>query len=279
MNCLDNTNELSIFETKIVMDFYDYHWNSYAKHVHYFGGLVHTVCLIAFLFYVHKVYLYREFEYRLPLLYVMLCCKIYPFIYDNFQIFSEGIRKYYMNPWNYVDQAYLWIGISNIMVQRFVPDITHPASRILMVFQCMILMLKTMFFLRIFDSLSTIVTMFIRVVIDLIPFLLFYGILLVMFACSLAIIDYSNFEFDDDYDIRTVQSLPTGPDREYARMNKMFARVIAVLRISIGDFGFDSTQYMDQFTNSFYWVLFVIICMWTCIIFLNFIIAEVSAKY
>lgn len=36
---------------------------------------------------------------------------------------------------------------------------------------------------------------------------------------------------------------------------------------------------MDEFTNSLYWAIFMLICMMTCIIFMNFIIAEVSASY
>jgi hypothetical protein len=98
-----------------------------------------------------------------------------------------------------------------------------------------------------------------------------------MFSVSLSITDWNNFEFDDNEMIRALTI--KGPDLEYVKMTKFIARMVAVLRISIGDFGFDSTLYMSQVDNALYWIMFIIICLITCIIFLNFIIAEVSASY
>lgn len=62
-------------------------------------------------------------------------------------------------------------------------------------------------------------------------------------------------------------------------MPKLFARVIAILRISVGDFNFDASTYMDEFVNGIYWTVFIIFVTMTCIIYMNFIIAEVSASY
>jgi uncharacterized membrane protein len=100
-----------------------------------------------------------------------------------------------------------------------------------------------------------------------------------MFALVVGILDWGNFMYSDDEDIRTIQYTSGGPDREYIMMHKLFARIVHILRISIGDFNFEATTFMDPFVNQFYWTMFIIICTITCIIFMNFIIAEVGASY
>jgi hypothetical protein len=139
--------------------------------------------------------------------------------------------------------------------------------------------MRSFFFFRMFESLSFLVSMIKAVIYDLRPFMFIYAFMLLMFSLTLAIIDWGQFEFSDDEETRGIQLTSTGPDKEYMMLNKLFSRVIAVMRISIGDFGFDATHYMDTWTISFYWTMFLIICSMTCIIFMNFIIAEVSATY
>ena len=52
------------------------------------------------------------------------------------------------------------------------------------------------------------------------------------------------------------------------------------LRISIGDFGaIDAAYALNSTENIFFWILFVITVTVTCVIFLNFIVAEASASY
>tara|TARA_B110000285_G_C15045727_1_gene574196 strand:- start:288 stop:488 length:201 start_codon:yes stop_codon:yes gene_type:complete len=47
----------------------------------------------------------------------------------------------------------------------------------------------------------------------------------------------------------------------------------------MGDFGFDSAILLDPAENVIYWFTWLLIVLITCIIFLNFIIAEASASY
>ena len=49
--------------------------------------------------------------------------------------------------------------------------------------------------------------------------------------------------------------------------------------MSLGDFGFDAAKELDPAENYIYWIIWVLIILITCIIFLNFIIAEASASY
>jgi len=49
--------------------------------------------------------------------------------------------------------------------------------------------------------------------------------------------------------------------------------------MSLGDFGFDAAMELETAENLIYWVIWITILLITCIIFLNFIIAEASASY
>jgi hypothetical protein len=49
--------------------------------------------------------------------------------------------------------------------------------------------------------------------------------------------------------------------------------------MSLGDFGFDAAMELDMAENIIYWVVWALVLAVTCIIFLNFIIAEASASY
>jgi len=86
MDSLVNSNENSIFDTKIVKDFYGFHWNQYAKHIHYFGALIHFIYLTLFTVYVNEIYLHRRYEYRAGMCWGMLILIIYPIINDGLQL-------------------------------------------------------------------------------------------------------------------------------------------------------------------------------------------------
>ena len=49
--------------------------------------------------------------------------------------------------------------------------------------------------------------------------------------------------------------------------------------MSLGDFNFDAATLLDPFENIVYWFVWFSIITISCIIFLNFIIAEVSSSY
>lgn len=148
-----------------------------------------------------------------------------------------------------------------------------------MMILALVILAKTFFFLRVFDSLSFLVSMLMQVFYDLRSFATFYILILVMFACMLSIIDWGNFEFNDDDVIRNIQYTSTGPDKEYLLINKFFARMVFILRISLGDLNFDGSTYLNPFENGcFMYITFLAIIV-TNIIFMNFIIAEVSSSY
>lgn len=60
-----------------------------------------------------------------------------------------------------------------------------------------IMLVKTFFFLRIFDELSFLVKMMAQVMYDLKAFMIFYAVICFMFSMLFAVVDLDNFEFSE----------------------------------------------------------------------------------
>ena len=144
--------------------------------------------------------------------------------------------------------------------------------------------IKSFFYLRIFQGLSYIVTMIYTVCKDLQVFLLFFTILIVLFAQIFAVLGVGNPKQGGAL-AEYVESVNSGeedgdvPFSEYERIGLFAGYLIYTLRIAMGDFDFDATVYMNRPDNIIYWIIWLMVVIITCIIFLNFIIAEASASY
>jgi len=103
--------------------------------------------------------------------------------------------------------------------------------------------------------------------------------ILLIFALILGIIDWGQYEFNDNPETRGTQYTSIGPDKEYLLLHKLICRFFHIMRLSIGDFNFDASTYVETFQNHLYWIVYFFAMFLTCIIFMNFIIAEVSASY
>jgi hypothetical protein len=182
MESLSSTEELTVFDTDIVRDFIEYQWITYAKSVHLLGGFNHFIYCVVICFYMNDIYNYRDFTHRINYLWTMLALLLYPMIYDGIQLFYQGPREYFSDSWNFIDQGHIWFGIANVFMQRFTPDILNKNCTTILIISLMISTMKTFFFLRIFKSLSFLVSMLSRVTQDLIPFFIFFIILLISFA-------------------------------------------------------------------------------------------------
>ena len=69
------------------------------------------------------------------------------------------------------------------------------------------------------------------------------------------------------------------PGFEYKNVNEFAKNVLIILRFSLGDFDFGATNHLNDFERTVFWITWVIIVLMTCVVFLNFIIAEVSESY
>tara|TARA_B110000285_G_C15105591_1_gene607727 strand:- start:221 stop:628 length:408 start_codon:yes stop_codon:yes gene_type:complete len=70
-------------------------------------------------------------------------------------------------------------------------------------------------------------------------------------------------------------------DTEYKHIGLYLGTVISTARISIGDFSAidTSAELTDKADNYMFWLIWLFVMGATCIVFLNFIVAEASASY
>jgi len=71
------------------------------------------------------------------------------------------------------------------------------------------------------------------------------------------------------------------PGFEYQGLHWMgFANFLLVARYSLGDFGeFEAVEDLTPFETWLFWLVFFLIVFMSCVVFLNFIIAEVSGSH
>ena len=150
-----------------------------------------------------------------------------------------------------------------------------------MIFIILLAIIKTFFYLKIFGALSPIVTMLTNVIYDLRIFMLFYIILIVLFSLLLGVLGLGNKFIDGGFKKMYGKATAADgyPGAEYANVGLYFGNILTVLRMLMGDFGFDSAYLLSSTENIIYWFIWALIVVVTCIIFLNFIIAEASASY
>lgn len=103
MELLSSTEDLDIFDTKVVSDFVHFSWDNYASHVHFFGAFIHLIYVLAFFLYVHLVVQRRDYTLRSHLIIIMFISLLYPMLYDSLQLKRQGCRRYFEDFWNILD--------------------------------------------------------------------------------------------------------------------------------------------------------------------------------
>ena len=125
--------------------------------------------------------------------------------------------------------------------------------------------------------------MIFRVVADLQPFLIFFTILVFVYSLIFAVIGAGNpnvpGEFKQIYEETDEEDRMDLPNGEYMYVGEFLGFFLSTLRIAIGDFDFGASYYLTVSENWLYWITWFQVVVITCIIFLNFIIAEASASY
>ena len=137
--------------------------------------------------YVYTPYYGQDYKSEKQLLLsLMLTSLLYPCTYDMMQLKNQGVTEYFSDKWNLCDQTHIWGGFLNIAVHFEVIDFGYQFRISLLSLLCVLMLLKTFFFLRIFRSSSHLVIMMIQVVRDLHPFLLFYFFMLWIYSLILS---------------------------------------------------------------------------------------------
>lgn len=162
-----------------------------------------------------------------------------------------------------------------------------------MFISAIMMLIKTFFYLRIFKSLTKLVIMIKKVVNDLTSFLIFFFIQIVIFSVIYGILAVNNYKSPQDENILNMIKLKYDqastdafefdgqqyPGFEYKHLSLFLANIIRTMRFSLGDFEFGSILHLNTFESALFWITWLITVLMTCIVFLNFIIAEVSESY
>ena len=101
------------------------------------------------------------------------------------------------DPWNYADILYIYGSIINCILQLWLGPF-HIGCRVIMCIIVLLLIIKTFFFLRIFQDLTPLVVMLTQVIGDLKAFMTFYIILIVMFSQFFCVIGIANYKLKSE---------------------------------------------------------------------------------
>jgi hypothetical protein len=203
-------------------------------------------------------------------------------------MYKQGLTVYVQDMWNLSDFIYYLISYGNIALQFIIgynPVICKVCMCIIVVF----LVIKTFFFLRIYPTLTPIIVMLKRVVYDLRIFLFFYLILITLFSQLLAVLGLGN-NYDKVVELQTIDGIETNvtttakvdPTKgtEYNAVGLHLGEWAWTLRLSMGDFSaIGPSTGLKGAENWIFWFIWGLIVIVTCVIFLNFIVAEASNSY
>ena len=251
------------------------------------------VQIIILIIYVNYVYINGSLEVTTdgklingnPFAYVLLTGIIYPMCYSIIQCMKTGPGEYLMDYGNWFDIFYI---IGSILMSIF-HLVTSPfffVSKAVMIFVITQSIVRTFKTMRIITLYSPIVTMLQTVIYDLRIFLLFYGILVGMFSLAIGVIGNGNPHPDINPGLALAKAVAILEGDgylgiEYLEMHRLLANFVDTLKLSMGDFGSVITGSADLNSedNKIFWLVFLMVFILTCVIFLNFIIAEASASY
>lgn len=196
------------------------------------------------------------YSYMLWMQGLLLLC---PIVIATTQFYRKGWR-YWITPYYWIEILNIVFGLWSIYCQANVGtwDIS---SKIVLIMLIAISLLKTIIYLKVFKAFSYIVTMIISVVSDLRYFITFFVILITFFSMLFNVVNRNE-------------------SPEYSHLTWFIGNWLAVFRLSLGDFDFTllESAHLTK-THILFWAIWLLMVLFTALIFLNFIIAEVGNSY
>ena len=166
ISMIGDIDEVEIFRAESIIELIKYKWDNYGFMWHFVGVIMHIIYLITITIFVKNVYVDTDEKDKGYFISIMLMGILYPFIYDSIQLYRVGFVTYFSEFWNYTDILFIWLGLTNI-ITHYIYDIHRKENIYLQVFVILLAIVKTFFFMRVFESLSFIVTKLKRVIYDL----------------------------------------------------------------------------------------------------------------
>lgn len=224
---------------------------------------------------------------------------VYPVCYELVQMLKGGVVEYFAD--NKKDILYYGIGITNGVLQ-YILGPKNIWCKIMMCYLVVNMIMKIFFYLKVFATLTPIVVMLGNVIFDLRIFMLFYIILCALSSQMFCVIGLGNDYESDEGTRRLLKAAGGGASSgqkgtsvgddgteaehnvvegtEYEFLGLHIGTLVSTLRISIGDFSaIDTSADLEGGDNYMFWIIWLFVMGATCIVFLNFIVAEASASY
>jgi hypothetical protein len=309
LNLCCESDEIEMFSSESLMDCIEFKWTSYGQNWHFIGFFLHLMYIVILILYTDKVYIKKaeEIEYVAPTSgtgalpagevivehededlrkysYLLMAGIVYPLVYETVQMFKGGIGDYLSDAGNYIDLIYIWGSVTMSIIHMTAgPYLWY--SKALMIMVVILAIRRTFSFLRIFKSLSPIVTMLQNVIWDLRVFLTFYVILTLLFSLMYGVLGLGNSRIpggfrEQFYDFENNELSSSAPGIEYDKIGLFFGNFIQTIRLSMGDFAaIDAANTLSKSENYVFWLIWFVTVVVTSIVFLNFIVAEASASY
>ena len=119
MDIISGSDEIELFDSKLIIDVITFKWECYGRDHHVFGSMMHFLYVLLFILYVNFVYLYNDNSDDMHIIFTLILAVgiIYPWLYDFIQLIADGPMVYFKDPWNYVDFVYIYGSITNIVLQ------------------------------------------------------------------------------------------------------------------------------------------------------------------
>lgn len=309
LNLCCESDEIEMFSSESLMDCIEFKWTSYGQNWHFIGFFLHLVYIVILILYTDKVYIKKpeELELVAPAAalpagetgeiavehedgdlkrysFLLMAGIVYPLCYETVQMFKGGIGDYLSDAGNYIDLVYIWGSVTMSVIHITAgPYLWY--SKALMIIVVILAIRRTFSFLRIFKSLSPIVTMLQNVIWDLRVFLTFYVILTLLFSLMYGVLGLGNSRIpggfrENFYDFENNELKSDAPGIEYDKIGLFFGNFIQTIRLSMGDFAaIDAANTLSKNENYVFWLIWFVTVVVTSIVFLNFIVAEASASY
>lgn len=191
-------------------------------------------------------------------------------------------RQYWGGQWNLNDLNYMLVQIINIYVHFSHEDLKTLVPIVTMVIVLFLTTLKSLNYLQIIESVSILVNLVTQVIYDLRLFMIFFLILVYMFALVVGTIGVGNLYLKGG---EAIVSKGKGSKKKmldldnYYFIEQFFGNIIDMYRYSLGDIDIGRATILKDEFNMVYWVVYLITVFMLTILFLNFIIAEAGASY
>ena len=309
MEYFADSDELSMFKTSPLQKFIEFKWHSIGSRHHCLSAVVHCLYVVLLVLYVLEIYILNPNEgtsinvgtstpagagpengaaeqeglgrYSHPRNYyalLLLACMALPLTYEIAQVRASGIAEHLTELENYVDLSFIVFSIANSLYQYLV-SAQDFIAKVLAILVIILTAFRTLKYLRIFRSFSPIVTMMMKVVIQLKAFLLFFLILLAFVSLLIGIVGVQNIGRPGAFRNQWFGQ-PRYPGSEYKHVHPMLAHFLVVFRAALGDYSIvAAAQWASTSDAILFWLVWLVVVVYCCIMFLNFVIAEACSSY